>query len=474
MAGQQAGGQQSGGTRGGGQQGGQPGGANSHPSNGGNQHFTPSSNSQGNNQPHNGNNQPNNGPRGGQNQGPTRTVHTNKGNTINYGGNGHVSSVTTHSGTVAHFGPNGHVASIHTQNTTIVHGPRGGRTIVSVHNNVRLVSYGTNRGYVQRSFTRGGSTYLQRTYVMNGHAYAHVYRGFQWHGGMYYRYVPAFRFAPAFYGWAYRPWGVSIGFNWGWGAWYPYYGYYFSPYPVYASPAFWLTDYILAAELQDAYQAQQDAQASENYAPPESSDQESSDNVTLSPEVKQAIADEVSAQLAAQQNGASNNQGGGNSAGPAPGDGSDQMPAALDPNQRTFIVSTAIDEQNPDGSACVLSPGDVLTRVTDTPDANGNVNVLVTSSQKGDCSSGSQFPISVQQLQDMHNDFRQQVDDGLQKLSQTAGQNGIPAAPPPGLTPNPAGQATPDPNAAAQLQSQQQEANQDESDVNQASSDAQQ
>jgi hypothetical protein len=286
---------------------------------------------------------------------------------------------------------------------------------------------------------------------------------------MYYRYVPAYRFAPAFYGWAYRPWGVSIGWGWGWGPWYPYYGYYFSPYPLYASPAFWLTDYILSVELEEAYQAQLDAQAqgAENYAPPpDTTDQESSNNVTLSPEVKQAIADEVSAQLSAQQNASPSN--GGSTAAPSPS--SDQLPAALDPNQRTFIVSTALDEQNPDGSACVLSPGDVLTRVTDTPDANGNVNVLVTSSQKGDCSSGDQFSISVQALQDMHNDFRQHVDDGLQKLSQSAGQNGMPAAPPAGQTPNATGQATPDTKAAAELQSQQQEADQAESDVNQASS----
>jgi len=98
------------------------------------------------------------------------------------------------------------------------------------------------------------------------------------------------------------------------------------------------------------------------------------------------------------------------------------------------------------------------------------VNVMVTSSQKGDCSSGDQFSISVQALQDMHNDFRQHVDDGLQKLSQSAGQNGMPAAPPASQQPNASGQVTPDTKAAAELQSEQQEADQAESDVNQASS----
>ena len=38
--------------------------------------------------------------------------------------------------------------------------------------------------------------------------------------------------------------------------WYGYYGDYFAPYPVYPSAAFWLTDYMIAASLQDAYAAQ--------------------------------------------------------------------------------------------------------------------------------------------------------------------------------------------------------------------------
>ena len=43
----------------------------------------------------------------------------------------------------------------------------------------------------------------------------------------------------------------------GWGAapWYGYYGAYFRPYPVYPSAAYWLTDYMVAASLQEAYAA---------------------------------------------------------------------------------------------------------------------------------------------------------------------------------------------------------------------------
>jgi len=48
--------------------------------------------------------------------------------------------------------------------------------------------------------------------------------------------------------------------NWGWTPaaypWYGYYGYYFAPYPAYPSAAYWLTDYVMASDLQAAYAAQ--------------------------------------------------------------------------------------------------------------------------------------------------------------------------------------------------------------------------
>ncbi len=42
------------------------------------------------------------------------------------------------------------------------------------------------------------------------------------------------------------------------------YGYYFNPYPVYAAPAFWITDYLIAANLQAAYAAAAEANATAN------------------------------------------------------------------------------------------------------------------------------------------------------------------------------------------------------------------
>jgi hypothetical protein len=120
-----------------------------------------------------------------------------------------------------------------------------------------------------------------------------------------------------------------------------------------------------------------------------------------------------------------------------------------------------------------LSQGDVLTRIDDTPDANQNVKVLVSGSQKGDCSSGSQFSVSVNDLQEMHNHFREQIDDGLGELAKNQGKNGMPAAPAGSAVskPNPDGQAQVDPNAAADLAKQQQEADAAEKEVQVAAND---
>jgi len=67
----------------------------------------------------------------------------------------------------------------------------------------------------------------------------------------------------------------------------------------------------------------------------------------------------------------------------------------------------------------------VLTRIQDTPDADQNVKVLVASSQRNDCTSGSQVAVAVQDLQDMHNDFQAKISEGLGKLAENQGRTGL-------------------------------------------------
>jgi hypothetical protein len=122
--------------------------------------------------------------------------------------------------------------------------------------------------------------------------------------------------------------------------------------------------------------------------------------VALSPEVKEAIAQEVKAQLAAQQAQAGQDSGGGqaSAAAPAPAPTSDQPPPALDPAQRTFVVASDVTVVA-NGQECALSSGDVITRLTDTPDADQTVSASVSATKKGDCASGQTVAVKVDDLQ---------------------------------------------------------------------------
>jgi hypothetical protein len=292
---------------------------------------------------------------------------------------------------------------------------------------------------------------------------------------VYYQYVPAYYYRPAFYAWGYGPWGAPVVYTgWGWyGApWYGWSGYYFAPFPVYPSAAFWLTDYLIAENLEAAYEAQ--AAANTPALDESQTAQSQSNTVVLSPEVKQMIAEEVKAQLAAEQSAATqiNSSTTAPTLAPQQGANTEQAPLALDPNLRVFIVATSLDV-TASGQACSLTPGDVLMRTENTPDKDNSVGVSVVSSQKSDCVGGSSFRLQVADLQEMHNHFREQLDNGLKTLADNQGKNGIPSGPAGKATDNPDFKRLPialDLTATADLQKQTQDADQTEKEVRQASS----
>ncbi|HEV2381464.1 MAG TPA: hypothetical protein VG206_16920 [Terriglobia bacterium] len=372
---------------------------------------------------------------------------------------------------------------------TVNHPLRGARTVVVNRNGRAIVATGAHGGYVQRPYVvRGGRTYVQRTYVVNNVTYTSVYRSYGYGGYCcYYGYVPAYYYGPAYYGWAYNPWAAPVYYGpaaWGWAGapWYAYYG--FTPYPVYPSAAFWLTDYLLAANLQAAYAAQADANTAavgQAYAsgvaagqaqaaasaPPDGGDASAQPapgataQVQLTPQVKQMISDEVKVQLAAEQSAASQ---------APPAQSSAQMPDALNPAERIFIASSSLDVTASTGQQCGLTPGDVLMRMTDQPDQNQQVNASVQTSKQADCATGTTVAVGVQDLQEMHNQFRQQIDAGMKTLADKGGQNGLPKAPD---TSQKAGEVPPpaaDPSASAQLAGALQDADLTEKSVQQSGS----
>ncbi len=317
----------------------------------------------------------------------------------------------------------------------------------------RLVAFGPHYGYVQRPLI-GRPGYISRTYVWGGRPYVHVYRPYMYGRVVYYRYVPAYYYQPRFYGWAFSPWRVPIVFSWGWGGdpWYGYYGGYFAPAPYYPSASLWLTDYLLAENLRLAYENRRQADALAEAQADQSA------QVTLTPAVKQQIADEVRMQIEEEQAAAAQT---------APTAYSqDAPPPALDPKHRVFVVSMDLDVIA-DGQECSLTPGDIIVRGGDMVDGT-RVPVSVVSSKPGDCGVKSTTTIQVSDLQEMHNRFREQIDSGLQTLSEKQGKNGLPAAPAAMARPVPEGVAEPDPTVENQLNQQQQEANRAESEIEQS------
>ncbi|HEY2774405.1 MAG TPA: hypothetical protein VGK20_10205 [Candidatus Binatia bacterium] len=336
--------------------------------------------------------------------------------------------------------------------------------------------------------TNHGHQYVQRTYVHGGHTYAYAYRESVWHDHPYYVYAPAHYYHSGFYGWACDPWPSHVYYHWGWygSPWVGYYGGYFAPEAYYPSAAFWLTDYLLAANLQLAYAASQAAYAPPPvYAPeapapdyyqqpaapgydqappatqpaePEPTPAPSSGPVRLSPEVKQAIAAQVEADLKAQREAASYPD-------QPPPDASSVALPVLDPTISVFVVADSLTVPTPDGQECELTAGDVLGRLDDTPGDDNAIGVRVTASKQGDCPVSAKPRVQVADLQEMHNRFREQIDNGLRSLA--AGGEGLPQAPDAGVTQGEVPPPQPDDRAAAAVQDLQGQGDQTEREISQ-------
>lgn len=375
----------------------------------------------------------------------------------------------------------------------IEHGMRGGRRIEGMHDGRRVVSMGRRGGYSERAYyNHGGRSYVQRTYYVGGRRYAYGYRSYYYGGRPYYGYAPSYYYGPAYYGWAYNPWPAPVYYNWGWAGqpWYGYYGPYYQPYPVYPYASLWLTDYVIAANLQAAYQEQA---AASGEVGPRPSATETADEIAslwttdpliaanlsaaygpyllgtaapaakgkgpaLSNEIKQAITNQLKNEIAEEQAAA---KGGAKAAS------GDEVPAALSPKIRYFVVSSEEDLTTSDGAECVLTAGDVIYRSDDKPDGDNMVDAIVQSSKKNECASGETVGVAVDDLQEMHNQLRIQMDAGLKTLAEKQGKNGLPAAPDTktqaGEVPPPA----PDANVDSDLRETNKEADQAEAEARQ-------
>jgi hypothetical protein len=322
-------------------------------------------------------------------------------------------------------------------------------------------------GFLERPYHFHGSDFDRRTYVYRGRTYDHFYHTYGFHGLSLHIFAPSAYFGRGYYGWAYNPWSSSIRYRWGWTGrpWYGYYGYYFNPSPVYPSAAFWLTDYIISSDLDRAYTAHQEAGEMNGDA--------SAGAAPLTPEVKQMIADEVRDQLALERDEAQRNAQQQDLDPASSGIGRMLGDAAVG-RPHVFVVGSALDVVDNSGMECSLSDGDALALRTATP-ANASAAELVVLSSKGgqECRKSNHVMISLDQLQEMQNNFRETIDQGLQELQTNQGKGGLPMAPADAqATPASYAAAAPpsDANVAAEIQQQAEGADQAESDVSKAAS----
>jgi hypothetical protein len=388
----------------------------------------------------------------------------------------------TASGAVIRTRPSGARSDIYdpTRGMAIHNGLNGGRIIdVERPDHSRIVAQASGRGFVQHPYLFQGREFAQRTYFDHGQISQRFYRPYRYHGLVLQVYAPARYFPVGFYRWAYRPWRAPAPYAWGWARapWYGYYGSYFAPYPVYASAAYWLTDYLISTSLQAAYNAQAaNAPPPANALPPSNAPPPAvaaAGTPALSPEVKQMVADEVQRDM--QQEAA---QAGANDAAPA--DAQSPAPAApamgiaqrlSDNAPHVFMAGANIDLVDEAGKECAIGPGDVLMVSTAPLPAATTADATILSS-KGtmECPASAMVKISLTDLQEMQNHVRETLDDGMSQLQAQQGQGGLPAAPAtatgePTLAAFATGAPAPDAMAGTEIAEQSQAADQAEKDI---------
>jgi hypothetical protein len=133
-----------------------------------------------------------------------------------------------------------------------------------------------------------------------------------------------------------------------------------------------------------------------------------------------------------------------------------------------FVVAGPLEVTDTGGRECGLTAGDVLRLTTSPPPDSMSVYLEVFASKNQECPSGTTVSVGFADLQEMQNNMRASIDQGLQELQ--AHEGGLPSPPPSAA--GPPLQASfapiappPDPNVSNELQQQAQEADSAEQGV---------
>lgn len=321
--------------------------------------------------------------------------------------------------------PNGRASDVHDAQLgmDIHNNIAGGRRIdVELADHSHL-SYDRGFGFISHSYSYHGRDFQRRNYYYHGRAYNRYYDRYAYRGRYLDVYSPYQYYSGGFYGWVYNPWAVPIAYAWGFGGapWYGFYGGYFAPAPVYATPSLWLSDFVIGSALASGYQAQLADQApagNTGAAVP----------TPLTDETRQLIADEIKGQIALENMEAQRN---------AQHQDIEPQSSSIarmlsDGQPHVFVASREFDVIDAAGQACAVSDGDVLQlRNPRGAEATSATLVVIASKGRGaECPGQSTISVSLDELQEMQNGMRSALELGMAAMQSGQGKRGLPAAPP--------------------------------------------
>ena len=324
---------------------------------------------------------------------------------------------------------------------SIHHGLDGSRRIM-VDRPDRSRIFAASRGvqYVQHPYSFRGRPFDHRTFYVQGKLFHQFYRPYPYAGTTLDVYAPSRFYGPDFYQWATSRFNAPARYNWTYTttptAWFGYYKGYFTPDSSYASPESWLADYVLGSSLSAAYSTE----PAKTQPPPAGA------SAAVTPQVKQLLADEVGRQVRQESAEAKENA---QNKDPRPGAGS-VVEELGDHQPHVFVVASDLDLVDPTGRRCMISQGDVVQVVSGPKSSTSTAEAVVLASKGGvECERAAKVEIALNDLQEMQNHMRETIDQGMAntepgKKAATVTPAFAASAPPP------------DPNAAREIDQQQQ------------------
>jgi len=356
------------------------------------------------------------------------------------GSNGHLQGII-HGNESASFRGDGKLSSFRSPNFQIARNPRGSQTIIrNLPDHSQVVRLGPRAGYHMRTVSRDGHQMLQRNYLMGGRSFSREYwhhrRPILWGGGGYYWdywYWPGYWYDPFYFDWFFDIASAPYPYYWRFHMRPGYYGGYFAPWGYYRTGSYWLTDYVIGQTLDTAYLSESNpasgdvasAESAATQAPASAindpaatplDDLLADQDTPISEQLKKKLAREVEWQLKAEKK-----------AQETP----DKAPeiTGLDAVLKTghlFLTDMVLNMTTVHGEACSVSAGDVLELVEVPDEGETQAIMLVRSSRKGDCPAGQGVMVEMENLNEMHNNFRAQINEGMKQIYDEQGTNGLP------------------------------------------------